>query len=179
MSAHPILNPCGWGTNPWLQKTPPEPKKHPKYLQNICFQSLFFGDWDPVVQCTFSKSAHKPIFLYQLTPFSTPKGGSPVCVPRGPHKNPKTTQNSLKKHISCACFQVIKIQLHTPNLHTNYFFSVCPPHSQPWGWVTHPWPKGTPSEPKNNQKYLKKNLFPKHNFELLRSKCTSSNPHKN
>ena len=49
------------------------------------------------------------------------------------------------------------IQLYNHKIHKKNNFSVSyHPILNPYGWVTHPSPQGTPPEPKNHLKYLKK-----------------------
>ena len=61
--------------------------------------------------------------------------------------------------------------VHPLHLHKTQFFCISPPHPQPPG-LGHPLM--TPREPKNHQKYLKKNHLPGPLFKWLRWSGTSS-----
>ena len=159
-SAHPNLNTKGWFTLPWPQGTLQEPKTtQNSFRKTTCFLGLFSSDEDQVANLP---NPHTNYFFRVCPPHSQPPGWVTHQWLKGSHQNQKRTQNISKKPFSWACFQAIKIQLYILQIHTKTNFSASShPILNPWGWVTNPWPQGTPPEPKHHTKYLQRMMCQK------------------
>ena len=153
--------------------TPGDPKNLQNTSKKIFPEPIFI--WSRS-NCSSSKSAqnlHKNKSFSISPPHPQPPGVVHPSVTKG---DPSRAQQQpkipfTKWCVSWAYLQVIRIQLHI--IQTNFLASAHPILNI-WRWVTHPWQKKTPPLPKNNPKYLPKDLFPEPIFKLLRSSCTPS-----